>query len=92
MTMEHKEQIAFLKKIEGQIRGVQKMIEDKRYCVDILIQLQSIAGAIFRVEDKVFERHLQGCVTQALRGKSDADRQKKVDEILVLLKKFRKRG
>jgi len=92
MHMQHKEQIIFLKKIEGQIRGIQKMIGDKRYCVDILIQLHSIVGAIFRVEDNILDRHLQGCVSQALRGKSDLEKQKKIDEILQLLKRFRKRS
>lgn len=92
MHMQHKEQIVFLKKIEGQIRGIQKMIEDKRYCVDILTQLHSIVGAIFSVEDKILDRHLQGCVSQALKGKSDIEKQNKIDEILQLLKRFRKRG
>ena len=92
MHMDHKEQIVSLKKIEGQIRGVQKMIETKRYCVDILTQLHSIVGAIFSVEDKILDRHLQGCVSQALRGKSDTEKQKKINEILQLLKRFRKRS
>ena len=60
----HNEQLAFLRKIEGQIRGVQKMITDGRYCVDILTQLSSIVGAIARVEDKIFKKHLEGCVCQ----------------------------
>jgi DNA-binding FrmR family transcriptional regulator len=47
----HEEQLVFLKKIEGQVRGIQKMIKEKRYCVDILTQLHSIIGAISRVEN-----------------------------------------
>ena len=90
MHQEHKEQIPYLKKIEGQIRGIQKMIEDKRYCVDILTQLHSIAGAIFRVEDKILDRHLQGCVSKALKSKSGVEKDKKITEILGLLKRFRK--
>jgi len=92
MHMDHTEQMTDLKKIEGQIRGVQKMIETKRYCVDILTQLHSVVGAIFNVEDKILDRHLQGCVSQALRGKSDTEKQKKINEILQLLKRFRKRS
>jgi len=88
----HEEQLAFLKKIEGQIRGIQKMIEEKRYCVDILIQLHSIVGAILRVEDKIFRKHLDGCVMQALKGKSDMEKQKKLDEIISLLAQFRRNG
>lgn len=86
----HEEQLVFLKRIEGQIRGVQKMIEEKRYCVDILTQLDSTVGAILRVEDKIFRKHLESCVTQALKGKSELEKQKKIDEIMGLLKRFRR--
>jgi len=89
-TTTHHEQVVFLKKIEGQIRGVQKMIEDDRYCVDIITQLHSIVGAILRVEDKVFRRHVEGCVGRALSGKSDVEKQKKLDEVMDLIKKFRR--
>ncbi|MCQ9208742.1 MAG: metal-sensitive transcriptional regulator [Omnitrophica bacterium] len=88
----HAEQLVFLRKIEGQIRGVQKMIVEKRYCIDILIQLHSIVGAILRVEDKILKKHLEGCVTEALKGKSGLEKQKKIDEVLNLLKKFRRSG
>ena len=86
----HVEQIAFLKKIEGQIRGIQRMINEKRYCIDILTQLHSIVGAISRVEDKILKKHLEGCVTEALRGKSEIEKGKKIDEVIGLLKRFRK--
>ena len=88
----HKDQLVFLKKIEGQIRGIQRMIEDKRYCVDILTQLHSIVGAILRVEDKIFKKHLEGCVSRALKGKSDIDKQKKIEEVMSMLKRFRRGG
>lgn len=86
----HEEQLVFLKKIEGQIRGVQKMIKEKRYCVDILTQLHSIIGAILRIENKILRKHLEGCVTYALKGKSDVEKQKKIEEIIDLITKFGK--
>ena len=86
----HEEQVTFLKKIEGQIRGVQKMIEEKRYCVDIITQIHSIIGALYRVENEIFKKHLDGCVIQALRGKSEAEKQKKIEEVIELIAKFRK--
>lgn len=86
----HEEQIAFLKKIEGQIRGIQKMIEEKRYCVDIITQVHSIIGALYRVENQIFKKHIDGCVVQALKGKSEAEKQKKIDEIAELIAKFRR--
>ncbi len=86
----HEGQLVFLKRIEGQIRGVQKMIEQKRYCVDILIQLHSIVGAILRVEDKIFQKHLEGCVIKALRGRSEIEKQRKIDEVMKLISSFRR--
>jgi DNA-binding FrmR family transcriptional regulator len=86
----HEGQLIPLRRIEGQIRGVQKMIENKRYCVDILTQLHSIVGAILKVEEKILRKHLEGCVTHALRGKSEIEKQKKLDEIIDLITKFRK--
>jgi DNA-binding FrmR family transcriptional regulator len=86
----HEEQLQFLKKIEGQVAGLQKMIRDKRYCVDILTQIHSVIGALYRVEKQVFRKHLDGCVVNALKGKSEAEKQEKIDEIIELMGKFRK--
>jgi DNA-binding FrmR family transcriptional regulator len=86
----HQEQLPFLKKIEGQVGGIQRMIKEKRYCVDILTQIRSVIGALYRVEGEIFRRHLDGCVVNALKGKSEAEKQKKMDEVITLIEKFRK--
>lgn len=86
----HQEQLQFLKKIEGQVRGIQRMIEDKRYCVDIITQLHSVIGALYRVENEVFKKHVDGCVVRALAGKSESEKQKKIDEVVELISRFRK--
>ena len=86
----HEEQLQYLKKIEGQVAGLQRMITEKRYCVDILTQIRSVIGALYRVEGQIFKRHLDGCVVEALKGKSEADKQKKIEEVMQLLEKFRK--
>ncbi|MBU3911604.1 MAG: metal-sensitive transcriptional regulator [Candidatus Omnitrophica bacterium] len=88
----HEEQIISLKRIEGQIRGIQRMIEEKRYCVDILTQLHSIVGAILSVEDKILRRHLEGCVAQTMKGKSDKEKYKKIDEVIELIQRSRRIG
>ncbi len=90
MPTTHEEQLEFLKKIEGQIRGVQKMVEDGRYCVDIITQIHSVIGALYRVENEVFRKHVNGCVVGAFKGKSETDKQKKIDEIIELVSRFRK--
>ena len=86
----HKEEMERLKKIEGQIRGVQRMIEEGRYCVDILNVLSSIQGAIEKVEDQILKRHLEGCVSHAVKGGSPKERNEKFNEVMKLISKFRK--
>lgn len=86
----HEEQLIPLRRIEGQIRGIQKMVEEERYCVDILTQLRSIEGAIFRVEKGILRKHLAGCVASAFKGKSESEKQQKINEIIGLVTKFRK--
>lgn len=86
----HKQEIERLKKIEGQIRGVQKMIGEDRYCVDILQVLSSIQGAIEKVEDHILRKHLEGCVSHAVKSGSTRNRNEKFNEILELISRFRK--
>jgi DNA-binding FrmR family transcriptional regulator len=86
----HTEELQRLRKIEGQIRGVQKMIVNDRYCVDILQVLSSIQGAIEKVENYILRRHLEGCVSHAVRSGSTKKRNEKFNEILELVSKFRK--
>ncbi len=85
----HMEQVARLKRIEGQIRGVQRMIEEERYCIDILNQLQAVEAAIKRVEANILRKHLQGCVATAVRTGSEREQDAKLDEIIKLLFRFK---
>ena len=86
----HEAELVRLKRIEGQIRGVQKMIDEKRYCVDILTQISSIVGAIKAVEENILERHLKGCVNHSFAKGNREDRSQKIEEIIGVLRKFRK--
>ncbi|MFW6128776.1 MAG: metal-sensitive transcriptional regulator [Candidatus Aminicenantaceae bacterium] len=86
----HEQELVRLRRIEGQIRGVQKMIEEKRYCIDILTQLTSIEGALRSVGENILERHLKGCVNQSFKKANKDDRTKKINEVIEVLKKFRK--
>lgn len=86
----HEEQLTYLSKIEGQIRGIEKMIQEKRYCVDIITQLHSIIGALYRVENEIFKKHIEGCVVHAFAGGSESEKIKKANEVVELLSRFRK--
>lgn len=89
-TTTHEEEIVRLRRIEGQIRGIQKMIEGKRYCIDILTQISSVVGAIMRVEENILQRHLRGCVRGSFSKGNKEDRERKIEEVIQVLQKFRK--
>jgi DNA-binding FrmR family transcriptional regulator len=86
----HSEQIGYLKKIEGQIKGVEKMIDEGRYCIDIIYQINSIMGALRRVEGKILKKHLESCVSAALSEGSRQDKDIKIAELVELVEKLRK--
>lgn len=86
----HHQQLPYLRKIGGQVCGIQKMIEEGRYCIDVLTQLNSVVGAIQRIEENILAKHLEVCVVHALKGKSETEKVKKIDEIIGLVKRFRR--
>ena len=87
---DHKKNIVALKRIEGQVRGLQRMIDERKYCIDIIGQIESVKGALARVEREIFQTHLENCVVKALKGRSDLERSKKIDEIMETINKLQK--
>lgn len=79
-----------LNKIEGQIRGINKMVNDERYCIDILTQTSAVVSAIKRVEDLIMEQHLRTCVAESMISGKKEDKDKKIKEIMDLVSRFRK--
>ena len=67
-------------------------VEDKRYCVDILTQLSAVSSAVGSVQDNILSKHLDTCVSKAFMGESKIEKMKKIDEVIKLLKTFRKNG
>ena len=78
-----------LRRIEGQVQGLQRMIEHEAYCVDILLQISAARGALEQVEKLLLGRHIESCVTDALRSGSKSERQQKIDELLDVFTRFR---
>ncbi len=74
-----------LNRIEGQVRGIARMVDEDRYCVDVLTQLQAVRAALLRVENEVLKDHLDHCVMGAMTGDDPADRKAKADELITLL-------
>ena len=81
----HQSQIARLRRAEGQIRGVVRLINDGEYCIDILNQLKAAKKALASVEANILETHLESCVTSAIKNSDDADA--KISELTRLLKR-----
>ena len=81
----HKEQLSNLKRIEGQVRGVQGMIEGGKYCVDILNQIKALKNSLITVEAKILKTHLRECIKESLEG--DDQFENKIDEIMKIMKR-----
>jgi DNA-binding FrmR family transcriptional regulator len=84
-----KSQLARLSRIEGQVRGVTRMVEDDRYCIDVINQVRAVRAALDKVEQEILHDHLQHCVAHAFHAGSERDRQVKIDELLEVLDRRR---
>jgi len=76
-----------LRRIEGQIRGLQKMVEEDRYCADILVQMASVQEALRGVGRNLMKNHLQHCATKAMAGGKAKETGEMYDELLELIYK-----
>ena len=74
--------LARLRRIEGQVQGVQRMLEDDKYCVDILMQIGAIQGALEQVSKMLMTRHIESCVAESLKAGSERERGKKIEELV----------
>ena len=89
-TTTHSEKIARLSRIEGQIKGVKRMIDDGEYCIDIITQIQAARAALQSVNKSILEKHLKHCVAAALEAKNEADIEQKLKEIMMVIKRMEK--
>lgn len=86
----HTENLIALRRIEGQIKGIQKMVEEKRYCIDIVNQVHASINALRRIAEKILSKHMEHCVVDAIRGKSEQQKKEKIDEIIEVIKRLQK--
>ncbi|HHT51143.1 MAG TPA: metal-sensitive transcriptional regulator [Eubacteriaceae bacterium] len=75
-----------LKRIEGQVKGIQKMIENKKYCSDILIQITAARAALEKVGGIILEEHLKTCIKSAV----EENKEEKIDELISIMLKYMK--
>lgn len=77
-----------LRRIEGQVQGLQRMIADEAYCVDILLQISAVQGALEQVQKLLLGRHIESCVADALKSGTRGERQRKIDELVDVFARF----
>ena len=77
-----------LRRIEGQVRGLQRMVDDDAYCVDILTQVAAVQTALEQVAIRVLDGHVRGCVADAVAGDDEAEAAVKLDELMAAVQRF----
>lgn len=80
--MKHEEAKRRLKNIEGHIRGIQGMIDDGAYCIDIIRQIQAVQAALKKVNNIILDEHLNSCLITAIRGDDPIERERVLNEVV----------
>lgn len=78
---------AALRRIEGQVRGVQRMIEEDRYCIAVVTQIEAVRAALARVEADLLRQHLQHCVHKAMHSPERADQERVIEELVGVFRR-----
>lgn len=79
-----------LRRIEGQVRGLQRMVEEDAYCVDVLTQVAAVQTALEQVAVQVLDAHVRGCVTDAVGGEDREAADARLDELMAAVRRFAK--
>lgn len=83
---DHKKELHRINRIQGQLDGVYKMIEEKRYCPEILVQTRAVTAAVKSLEATILEKHLNHCVKEAFSNSSSKESEAKIQEIVKLFR------
>ena len=89
-TTTHSENTTRLARIEGQIKGVKRMINEGEYCIDIITQIQAARSALQSVSKIILEKHLKHCVVDAFEQRDTQDIDQKLEEIMTVIKRMGK--
>ena len=76
--------------ISGHLEGIKRMVKDDKYCIDIILQNEAVLAAIRKINEMILENHLNTCVTQAIKERSERERKKKFKELLKIYKNSNK--
>ena len=79
-----------LGRIEGQVRGITRMVEEDRYCIDILHQIQAVKAALAKAEDEILKTHASHCVAEAIASGDEDEQRTKFSELVDLFAKAKR--
>ncbi len=79
--MDHSQTLGRLKTIEGHIRGIERMVDEGAYCIDVIRQIQAVQAALNKVSTSILEGHLNSCLITAVRGEDPQERERVLKEI-----------
>ncbi len=77
----HEDVVRRLKTAEGHVRGIQRMVEDDAYCIDVIRQIQAVQASLNKVSSKILSEHLNSCLITAVRGEDPSERERVLKEI-----------
>jgi DNA-binding FrmR family transcriptional regulator len=80
--MKHDTSLQRLKTVEGHIRGIQRMVEEEAYCIDVIQQIQAVQSALNKISSQILEEHMHSCMITAVRGEDVAERERVLQEIV----------
>ena len=90
MTQADPKLLSRLARIEGQVRGINRMVEEERYCIDVLNQIEAVKAALTKVELEVLKGHAAHCVAHAIKSGDAHDQKQKFDELVELFSRYGK--
>lgn len=76
-----------LQRIEGQVRGIARMVDEDRYCIDIVTQISAVRAALRRLEEEILEDHVAHCVEHAIASGNKADQRQKIQELMAVIRR-----
>ena len=77
-----------LRRIEGQVQGIQRMITEDKYCVDIMLQLSAVQGALEQVSKILMHQHIESCVLDSMKAGTERDRARKIEELIGVFSRY----
>lgn len=86
---DHGKEANRIKRVKGQLEGILKMIEERKYCPDILIQVRAAKSAIQAIEHSILKTHLASCVSEALHEKNEEKANQKIEELIELIERHK---